>query len=102
MAEQERLNRCEETFLFCWFLAALAGHPVPMTPVGFAINLALMDGTRVVLSFRRHATGFLRDPLAIRVVPANDHVGLDAAWSAFGSSETDAGTGEQDKRRSDG
>jgi hypothetical protein len=72
-----------------------------MTPVGFAIKLALMDRTRVVLSGRRYALGFLRDPLAIRVVPANDLIGLGAAWNAFGR-ETGAGTGEQDNKRSDG
>jgi hypothetical protein len=74
---------------------------MPMTLVGFAIKLAVMGRTRVVPPGRRYAPGFLRVPLAIRVVPANDFIGLVPAWNAFGS-EAEAGTGKQDNKRSDG
>jgi hypothetical protein len=39
--------------------------------------------------------------LAIRVVPANDFIGLVPAWNAFGS-EAEVGIGKQDNKRSDG
>ena len=74
---------------------------MPMTLVGFAIKLAVMGRTRVVPPGRRYAPGFLHVPLAIRVVPANDFIGLVPAWNAFGS-EAEVGTGKQDHKRSDG
>jgi hypothetical protein len=74
---------------------------MPMTLVGFAIKLAVMGRTRVIPSGRRYAPGFLRVPFAIRVVPANDFIGLVPTWNASGS-EGEAGTGKQDNKRSDG
>ena len=65
---------------FARFCAALASHPVPMTLIGFAIILAFMLRTGVVLFGRRFfAPSFLGVPQAIRIVPANDLIALSAA-----------------------
>jgi hypothetical protein len=88
----------DEALLFAWFRAALTSQPMPMTLVGLAIKLALMNGTRVFPSVRFDAPRFLGVPFAIRIVPANDLIGFGAAWNAFGS-DSEAGAGEQYNQR---